>query len=144
MMASSITPTSAVANVFAKFRNSRPTESDYAAIGKLALQHTSLEYQLEALVWTYIGDTDKSHIATAKMRMNQKIEALETLVEWTEPDDGIADAIEWATKCFNILRDSRNSVIHGFNFTADQSSGSFSLKSANQAWFLIVSCRLKS
>jgi hypothetical protein len=110
-------------SAFKKFKNERPTESDYAKIGRIALQHTGLEYQIEALIWTYFGDTDKGHVATAKMGMTQKIEALKTLVEWTEPDDGIADAIEWAIKCFEVVRDNRNSVVHGYNFKADQSSG---------------------
>jgi hypothetical protein len=57
------------------------------------------------------------------MGMTHKIEALKTLVEWTEPDDGIADAIEWAIKCFEVVRENRNSVVHGYNFKADQSSG---------------------
>lgn len=122
-MAESIPPTSALAKHFADFNNRQPTEADYAAIGRIALQHTSLEYQIEALVWTYFGDADKGRIATAKMGMTQRIETLKTLVEWTEPDDGIADAINWAISCFEIVRDSRNSVVHAYNFKADQSTG---------------------
>ena len=57
------------------------------------------------------------------MGMTQKIEALKTPVEWTKPDDGMAEAIEWAIKCFEIVRDNRNSVVHGYNFKANQSSG---------------------
>jgi hypothetical protein len=115
--------TSVLAKHFADFKNSRPTEADFAAIGRIALQHTSLEYQLESMVWFYMGDTDKGHIATARMGMTEITDVLQTLVEWTEPDDGVADSIEWAIRCFNILRLNRNSVIHGYNFKADQSTG---------------------
>lgn len=94
----------------------------------MALQHTALEYQLEALAWSYFGDVDKGHIATAKMRMPDKIDVLKTLVEWTEPDDGIAERIEWAIESFEILRLNRNAVIHAFNFKADQSSGNLYLE----------------
>ena len=126
------TPESALLQAFKKFANERPTESDYAKIGRIALQHTGLEYQIEALIWTYFGDTDKGHIATAKMGMTQKIEALKTPVEWTKPDDGMAEAIEWAIKCFEIVRDNRNSVVHGYNFKANQSSGKLFIEKRKQ------------
>lgn len=122
-----ISPSTIAKGVIAKAledaANARPSESDYAAIGKLALQHTALEYQLEALIWAYMGDVDKGHIATAKMGIQEQTDALIALVDWTEPDDGIAEAIEWAVKCFHTLRISRNSVIHGYNFKADQRTG---------------------
>jgi hypothetical protein len=100
--------------------NRRPSEGDYAAIGKIALLQTSLEYQLEALVWYYMGDVDAGHIATASLGSQGKTEMLKTLVDWIEPDDGVADAINWAIKCFHDLRVKRNAIIHGYNFRADR------------------------
>lgn len=107
----------------ADFINGSPEESDYALIGRIALQQTALEYQIEALIWHYVGDIDLGHIATAKLGNAARTDMLSTIVEWIEPDDGIAEAIEWAIKCFHILRDNRNSIIHGFNFRADRRAG---------------------
>lgn len=100
--------------------NSQPTTEDYAQIGRITLQHTSLEFELETLVWKYMGDIDKGHITTARMGAQDITEVLMTLVEWTEPDDGLAEAIEWGVQCFHALRLKRNSIIHAFNFKADQ------------------------
>lgn len=100
--------------------NRSPEESDFALIGRIALQHTGLEYQLETLVWYYMEDVDKGHIATARLGAVEKTDMLATFVEWTEPDDGIAEVLSWVIKCFHILRLNRNSVIHGFNFRADR------------------------
>lgn len=103
-----------------EYINSQPTTEDYAQIGRITLQHTSLEFELETLVWKYMGDLDKGHIATARMGVQDITEVLMTLVEWTEPDDGLAEAIEWGVQCFHALRLKRNSIIHAFNFQADQ------------------------
>jgi hypothetical protein len=103
--------------------NQEPEERDYALIGKIALQQTSIEYQLECLIWYYMESVDLGHIATTRLGSVSKTEMLETLVEWIEPDDGVANAITWAIKCFHILRESRNSIIHGYNFKADRRAG---------------------
>lgn len=105
------------------FINGSPEESDYALIGRIALQQTALEYQIEALIWHYMGDVDLGHIATAKLGNAARTEMLSTIVEWIEPDDGIAESIEWAIRYFHILRDNRNAIIHGFNFRADRKAG---------------------
>lgn len=102
--------------------NQRPSERDYAKIGRIVLQHTSLEYQLEALVWFYMGDLDKAHIATSQMTNSQITNMLKTLVEWTEPDDGIAEAIGYSIEGFHSLRLTRNAIVHGFNFKADNAA----------------------
>jgi len=103
--------------------NQEPEECDYALIGKIALQLTGLEYQLETLVWYYMEDVDKGHIATARIGPIGKTDILATLVEWIEPDDGVSDAINWAIQSFHTLRENRNSIIHGFNFKADRKAG---------------------
>jgi hypothetical protein len=103
--------------------NSTPEESDYALIGRIALQQNALEYQLESLVWHYMEDVDKGHIATALLGCVQKTDMLATFVEWVEPDDHIAEAITWAIESFHILRINRNAVIHGYNFRADRKAG---------------------
>jgi hypothetical protein len=120
----SLTPKSesALLAAFKKMANERPSESDYAKIGKIALQHTGLEYQMESLVWFYMGDVDKAHIATSQMSVSQTTNMLKTLVEWTEPDDGIADAITYAIDGFHSLRLTRNYIVHGFNFKADNAT----------------------
>lgn len=112
----------------AEFRNMSPEVSDYALIGHIALNLTALEYQIESLIWYYMEDVDKGHIATARMGSISKTEMLATLVEWIEPDDGIADAIAWASQCFHVLRESRNSIIHGYNFKADRRAGTLSIE----------------
>ena len=103
-----------------KARNARPSDSDFAQIGRIALNHSGLEYQLESLTWIYMGDVDVGHVATSQMTTLQTIQALKTLVEWTEPDDAVAAEIEWCLQSFEILRINRNTVIHGFNFKADR------------------------
>lgn len=114
---------SAAVHMLDEFRNKEPSETDYAEIGRIAVQHSSLEYQLESLVWRYMGDVDKGHIATARMGIREITDVLKTLVDWTEPDDALADSIEWGIQCFHELRLKRNRIIHGFNFSADQKSG---------------------
>jgi hypothetical protein len=109
--------------VFDDLINAQPSETDYAMIGRITLQHTGLEYQLERLVWAYMGDVDKGHIATCRMGIQELTDTLLTLVEWTEPEDHLADAFEWAVNAFHKLRVKRNSIVHGFNFEADQKSG---------------------
>jgi hypothetical protein len=106
-----------------EFMNGKPDERDYALIGKIALQSTLIEYQLETLVWYYMESVDRGHIATAKLSSVDKAEMLKTFVEWIEPDDGLADAVNWAIACFHTLRQNRNSIIHGFNFRADKKAG---------------------
>lgn len=113
----------AATRMLADFRNRTPSDQDFAEIGRIAIQHTSLEFQLEALVWRYMGDIDKGHIATSQMGIQELTNVLKTLVEWTEPDDTLADCIEWGIECFHALRKLRNDIIHGFNFTADQKTG---------------------
>jgi len=70
-----------------------------------------------------MGDVDVGHIATSQMTTLQIIQSLETLVEWTEPDDSVAAEIEWCIQAFNVLRVNRNTIIHGFNFEADRDNG---------------------
>lgn len=108
--------------------NLRPEESDYALIGHIALNLTALEYQIETLIWYYMESVDKGHIATARLGPVSKTEMLDTFVEWIEPDDGVADAIAWGSKCFGILRESRNSIIHGYNFKADRKAGKLTIE----------------
>lgn len=117
------TPYSAVSDALRAADNARPTESDYAQIGRIALNHSGLEFQLESLTWIYMGSVDIGHVATAQLTTLQIAKALETLVEWSEPDDVIAGEIEWALKAFDILRINRNTIVHGFNFKADNSTG---------------------
>jgi hypothetical protein len=115
------TPHSTVSDALRAHANARPSEAEYAMIGRIALNHTGLEYQLECLVWLYMGDVDIGHVATSQMTTVEILKALETLVDWREPDDVVADEIEWSISAFNILRVNRNSIIHGFNFKADNS-----------------------
>ncbi len=104
-------------------RNARPSDKDFAQIGRIALNHSGLEFQLESLTWIYMGDVDVGHVATSQMTTLQIIEALKTMVEWTEPDDSVAAEIDWCIQAFNVLRVNRNTVIHGFNFKADRDNG---------------------
>ncbi|MDT7527995.1 hypothetical protein OVY29_04895 [Sphingopyxis sp. SE2] len=103
--------------------NREPTESEYAAIGRVALNHTALEYQIESLIWTYMKDVDLGHIATSGQSTDKQIQILKTLVEWNEPEDHVADAIDWSISAFKVLRTNRNNLVHGFNFTADRKGG---------------------
>jgi hypothetical protein len=106
--------------ILADYLNQSPEDEDYALIGRIALQHTGLEYQIETIIWYYMGDVDKGHIATATLGAVARTDMLEAFVEWTEPDDGIAEAIIWTIKQFHILRENRNSIIHAYNFRADR------------------------
>ena len=100
--------------------NTIPTERDFAVIGKVVLQHTGLENLLENLVWLYMKSIDRGHIATSQLGIQQLTDMLQTLVDWTEPEDAVAEAIEWGVAAFHILRLNRNSVVHGVNFKADK------------------------
>ena len=123
-MTFSITPPNgAVANFLRSAENARPTEADYAAIGKIALQHTGLQYQFETLVWDYMGDVDIGHISTCRMGVQEITDTLLALVEWTEPEDAIEESVRWSVDFFHKLRLKRNSIIHGYNFIADNNSG---------------------
>lgn len=112
--------TSSGLDVIRKARNARPSDSDFAQIGHIALNHSGLEFQLESLTWVYMGDVDIGHVATSQMTTLQILQALATLVEWNEPDDHVAAEIEWCLEAFHVLRVNRNIIVHGFNFKADR------------------------
>lgn len=127
-MSKSSSPRGAILEAIEELRNERPDEGDYAKIGRIALSHTALEYQFETLVWAYMKDVDLGHIATSNLGVKEIEARLSTLVEWTEPDDFVADEIKWSLKAFDILRLNRNAIIHGFNFKADKKSGQLFLE----------------
>ena len=106
-----------------EMENRKPSENDYASVGRIALNHTGLEYQIESLIWTYMKDIDLGHISTSGMNSETMLKTLRALVDWTEPEDHVAGEIRWALKGFETLRNARNSVIHGFNFSADKRDG---------------------
>ena len=123
MSRSTSSPHSVVAEAILEGANRRPSQEDFALVGMIALNHTGLEYQIESFVWRYMKDTDLGHIATSRMGIMEIVDTLATLVEWTEPEDHVAEAISVALSHFNTLRLKRNTIIHGFNFIADKRAG---------------------
>jgi hypothetical protein len=93
-----------------------PSEQDYALLGRIALNHASLEYVIESMIWGYMEDVDKGHVATSPLGSIERTNMLATLVDWTEPDDDVAEAIAFSIRSFHTLRTIRNTLLHGHNF----------------------------
>ncbi len=100
-----------------------PSEKVYAAVGRLTLQWTYLEYMIEVLIWRYVGDVDKGHIFTSQMGNQSLTDVLELLVKYEEMDERGRETITHAIKGFHVLRLNRNKIVHSYNFFEMPDSG---------------------
>lgn len=100
-----------------------PGDAVYAAVGRIALYWTYVEYLVEVLIWRYVGDVDIGHILTSKLSNPDRAEVLDILSKHEESDPAGRNRIEHAIKGFKILRVNRNKIIHSYNFFTQPGSG---------------------
>jgi hypothetical protein len=100
-----------------------PSDSVYAAVGKITLYWTYIEYTLENLIWRYVGDVDIGHMFTSQLGNTTLTEILETMIAHEESDALGRETIQHAIEGFHVLRLNRNKIVHSFNFFVQPGAG---------------------
>lgn len=81
-------------------------------LGMIAIDWSMCEHSFGTLIWIYVGDVDKGYAVTAALGNQSRADLLFELVKKQERSKAVIERLEFASKCFNILRETRNSLMH--------------------------------
>ena len=107
------------------------SDDHYKAIGKIAVEWTYVELDVEVILWhvaNIVDDTKSAHAITAHLGSETRLDILKTLVH-----NKVGDCPEYRELCafldgeFKALRTARNEIIHGLYYLDASYPGSASL-----------------
>lgn len=81
-------------------------------LGRIALEWSMLEQFFTGLIWQMLGDQKVGMAVTGGLGNQSKADILRGLAREQPNSDAIIEDIDFACKAFNILRESRNLLIH--------------------------------
>ncbi|CAH1672210.1 hypothetical protein CHELA40_14272 [Chelatococcus asaccharovorans] len=83
------------------------------AIGVMVVNYSSLEFEFDSLFSTYLWlRPDVGTILSTNMETVRKTAALRAVITAVEVDTDVADGMMRAIAAFDIIRESRNKIIH--------------------------------
>ncbi len=81
-------------------------------LGRISVEWNFCEHLFGTLIWHHFEGIKKGLLVTSKMGNQSRADLLLSLVRRFETNQDVLDRIEFATRAFNRLRETRNILIH--------------------------------
>jgi hypothetical protein len=81
-------------------------------LGRISLEWNMVEQFFTAMIWELLGDYPTGMAITSGMGNTSKADVVLRLSRERIRDDDTLEAIEFACKAFNVLRENRNMLVH--------------------------------
>lgn len=108
-----------------------PLEEYFVNVGLLASYWNKVEGRLDDLLTCFIGDAQKAHILTSGANIARRISLLKGIVEQCHTKDPWQQTVLAALAAFDVLRQNRNTVIHGVATNLKEADGVVVVRSTN-------------
>jgi hypothetical protein len=92
-------------------------------LGRVALEWSMVEQFFTAMIWELLGDYPSGMALTGGMGNASKADVVLRLSRERIRDEHALDAIEFACRAFNILRENRNKLIHSHSIFRGENGG---------------------
>jgi hypothetical protein len=90
-------------------------------LGRVSINWNFCEHYLSTLIWTHFGDVEKGLTVTANLGNRSRADLLLSLTRKFERSKRVVECIEFATKAFNRLRETRNILMHSHTILPHES-----------------------